>query len=67
MQFTMHLKNGVGTIRLWVKGVKHDKAMNPKSEEPGTLSGATGMQDCQSEFESADSTIPCGTSYRGFL
>ena len=34
-----HLKNGVYTLKLWVKGVKHDRTVNPKSEELGTLSG----------------------------
>ena len=36
----MHLKNGVCSIKLCVKGEKHDKTMNQKSAELGPLSAS---------------------------
>ena len=38
IKIPMHLKNAVYTIKWWVKGVTHDKTVNPNCDELGTLS-----------------------------
>ena len=59
----MHLKmESAQTSRGWKV---RDKNTNPKIESWVRRQEATGKQDCKSEIESADSTIPCGTSCRG--
>ena len=38
-KISVHLKTEVYTIKLWVKGERHDKTVTPKSEEPNLVSG----------------------------